>query len=119
MTEPLPDIDVLGRALYAELLRRAGDPQTARNLPGTHLMTLFQTYQKHLEKKLEIEQAKLAEEKLDPMEMIDQPGLPLDLRVQILYEYTDELEDTWRKASAKLEELLKEAESLAEAAQVS
>lgn len=93
-----------------ELHRRLATPELAQDLPGTLLMKVAMDYVKHLEKRNEIEEAKLALEKLDPLEMVDQPGLPLVLRMEVLSEYLDELDEARRAAGARAISLYEEFE---------
>ena len=88
-----------------EMRRRLGNSEKAADLPGTLLMRLVEQYIKAVEKRNEIEQAKLEQEEIDAMEMIDQPGLPLDYRVEMLEEFLGEIQDVWLAGSARLEEL--------------
>lgn len=91
-----------------ELNRRLATPQLAEDLPGTLLMKVAMDYVRYLAERNAIEQAKLNQEKVDPLEMIDQPGLNLSMRVEILAEYLEEVEDYWTRASARMAELLEE-----------
>lgn len=108
MSQSELDFDRIGEGVMMELNRRLGAPELAQDLPGTLLMKVAMDYVKHLEKRNEIEQAKLDQEHIDPLEMIDQPGIPLDMRIEILYEYIGELETYWTTSSNRLEELLQE-----------
>jgi len=92
-----------------ELNRRLGSPELAQDLPGTLLMKVAMDYVKHLEARNAIERAKLEQVKLDPLEMIDQPGLSLAHRINILHDYIDDVEEAWRAASVRIEALLEEA----------
>jgi hypothetical protein len=105
-----PDFDAIGTRVMVELNRRLGSPELAQDLPGTLLMKVAMDYVKHLEERNRIEQAKLNQEKLDPLEMIDQPGLTVAMRIEILSEYIEELEGYWKDASTRMAELLEAAE---------
>lgn len=91
-----------------ELHRRLGSPELAQELPGTLLMKVAMDYVKHLERRNDIEQAKLDQEQVDPLEIVQQPGLPLDMRFEILSDYIEELEGAWRGASEIMETILEE-----------
>lgn len=95
-----------------ELHRRLGNPQLAQDLPGTLLMKVASDYVKHLEKRNEIEQAKLEQEHEDPLVVVAQPGLPWEMRFEIINDYTDELETQWRAASVIMVELLAEYDEI-------
>lgn len=94
-----------------ELHRRLATPALAQDLPGTLLMKVAMDYVKHLEKRNELEEAKLAQEKLDPLEMIDQPGLPITLRMQVLNEYLTELDEARAAAATRAIALYEEFEA--------
>lgn len=96
----------MGEAVLDELDRRLSNPEEARDLPGTLLMNLAKDYLKYKQEKLALERAKLEEKKLDPLSMIDQPGLGKDRRIAILAEFLADVEDVWRRASTRMEELL-------------
>lgn len=97
--------DDMGKLISKELRRRLGNREKAAELPGTLLMRLFESYTKAIEKRNEIEKAKLEQEKLDPLEIVNQEGLPDETKLEILLEYVDELEDQWRRASEIIVEL--------------
>lgn len=99
-----------------ELNRRLATPSLAEDLPGTLLMKVAMDYVKHLEERNKIEEAKLNQEQLDPLEMIDQPGLSHAMRIEILAEWLEEVEGYWRTASVRMEEILKEVEDESDAA---
>lgn len=107
MSEPREefDFDAIGEGVLRELNRRIQDPKRAADLPGTHLMQLAQMYAKILQKRNEIEEQKV-KEKVDPITVIDQEGLPLALRIEILTSYLDDLEEAWRSASQRMVELM-------------
>lgn len=109
-----PDFDAIGQGVLEELNRRLGSPELAQDLPGTLLMKVAESYLKYLERKQAFEEAKANIEKLDPLEMIDQPGLSLDMRIEILSEWIEEVENYWQAASARMEQLVKEAQDEAE-----
>lgn len=112
MSLEAPDFDAIGQGVLEELNRRLGSPELAQDLPGTLLMKVAESYLKYLERKQQFEEAKANIEKLDPLEMIDQEGLTLDMRIQILGEWLEEVESYWQAASTRMAELvtLKEAE---------
>lgn len=103
-----PDFDEIGQGVLEELNRRLGSPELAQDLPGSLLMKVAESYLKYLERKQTFEEAKAEQEKLDPLEIIDQPGLGVTKRVEILGQYLEEIEIEWQKASTRMEELLKE-----------
>jgi hypothetical protein len=105
-----PDFEAIGQGVLEELNRRLGSPELAEQLPGTLLMKVAESYLKYLERKQQFEEAKANIEKIDPLEMIDQPGLTITMRTEILSEYIDDLEGYWRAASDRMAELMKEAE---------
>jgi hypothetical protein len=93
----------IGKSVLAELERRLGDEADARDLPGTLLMRLAEAYLKYLDK-----QAQEQEEELHYMtalEAIDQEGLPLESKVEILTDYLAKLDEDRRIAIERLEEL--------------
>lgn len=96
-----------------ELHRRLATPSLAQDLPGTLLMKVAMDYVKHLERRNEIEEAKMNAEKVDPLEMVNQPGLPFDMRWAIIDEYLDEVTDYWQRASQIRIELEEEGKQLA------
>lgn len=102
------DFEGIGQGVLEELSRRLGTPELAQDLPGTLLMKVAESYLKYLEKKQAFEESKQEAVKLDPLDVIDQPGLGVERRVVILGQYLEELEDTWTRASSRMEELLKE-----------
>lgn len=108
MSQQEVDFDQIGERVMVELNRRLGSPELAQDLPGTLLMKVAMDYVKYLEQRNAIEQAKLDAEKVDPIEMVNQPGLPLEMRWEIIDAYLDEVEDYWRRASVIREELEKE-----------
>lgn len=115
MTFEPPDYDAIGLGVLEELNRRLGTPELAQDLPGTLLMKVAESYLKYLERRQQFEEAKANIDKIDPLDMIDQEGLTLDMRVEILSEYIDDLENFWTTASARMEQLMKEAEERANA----
>lgn len=102
------DFEGIGQGVLEELNRRLGSPALAQDLPGTLLMKVAESYLKYLERKQAYEESKQEAEKLDPLDVIDQPGLGAERRVVILGQYLEELEDFWQRASKRMEELLKE-----------
>lgn len=102
------DFEGIGQGVLEELNRRLGSPALAQDLPGTLLMKVAESYLKYLERKQAFEESKQEAEKLDPLDVIDQPGLGAERRVVILGQYLEELEDFWQRASKRMEELLKE-----------
>lgn len=107
----MPDIGItefeqIGQGVLEELNNRLGNADRAGDLPGTLLMKIAESYLKYLERKQQIEEAKLNQEKLDPLEMIDLEGLDLDARIEILAEWIEECEKDWTNASARMAELL-------------
>lgn len=93
-----------------ELDRRLGSDEDAKDLPGTLLMQLAKDYVTYLKRKQELEEEKLGQEKVDPLEMIDQPGLGLERRIAILAEYLTDVEDVWRRGSDIMEQLLRDSQ---------
>src|SRR5438067_712307 len=91
-----------------ELHNRLGSPEMARELPGTLLMKVAMDYVKHLERRNELLAAKQDQEKIDPLDVIDLPGLDVERRVVILAEYLGDIEEAWQRASKRMEELLEE-----------
>lgn len=108
MSQAEVSFEQIGGLVMNELHRRLGAPELAQDLPGTLLMKVAGDYIKHIERRNEIEQAKLEQEHVNPLEIVDQEGLPLEMRFEILTEYLDEVESAWRHASARMEDLLKE-----------
>lgn len=108
MSETPIDFEGIGQGVLEELNRRLGSPALAQDLPGTLLMKVAESYLKYLERKQAYEESKQEAEKLDPLDVIDQPGLGAERRVVILGQYLEELEDFWQRASKRMEELLKE-----------
>lgn len=100
----------MGQRLLEELDRRLGSAEAAADLPGTLLMKLTQDYVNYLNRKQKAEEELLAQEKVDPLTMVYQPGLSLERRVLLMSEYVEEVEDVWRRGSAILAELLEEVE---------
>lgn len=102
------DFEGIGQGVLEELNRRLGTPELAQDLPGTLLMKVAESYLKYLERKQAFEESKQEAEDIDPLDVIDQPGLGPERKVVILGQYLEELEDYWQRASARMEELLKE-----------
>jgi hypothetical protein len=103
-----PDFDAIGQGVLEELNRRLGSPELAADLPGSLLMKVAESYLKYLEKKQAYLESQGETVKVNPMEMINQPGLTLARRVVILSEYLWELETIWREASTLMVALMKE-----------
>lgn len=102
-------MDDIGEKVLAELNRRLNSPLEAAEIPGTQLMQLAQRYIASLEKLAQAAAEDAPdEEKLLPLELIDVPGLSTERKVEILDPYLDRLEEEWRAASSRYEELLKE-----------
>lgn len=115
MTLETTDFDAIGQGVLEELNRRLGNPELAQDLPGTLLMKVAESYLKYLERRQQFEEAKANIDKIDPLDMIDQEGLTVDMRIEILGEYIGDLEDYWGRASERMEQLMKEAEERANA----
>lgn len=100
----------IGSAVLTELERRLGEESDARDLPGTLLMRLAEKYLQYLDKV-----AKEADEEkhyMTAMEAIDQEGLPLDSKVEILKDYIDKLEEDHTIALERLHVLIREQNGL-------
>lgn len=93
----------IGEKVLKELERRLGSASDAADLPGTLLMRLAEMYIKFLEK----EAANKSEnvEYMTALEAIDQEGLPVETKKQILADYIAKLEEDVRLAQAKMEEI--------------
>lgn len=102
MSEYEIDFDSIGQGVIQELYRRLGSAELAQDLPGTLLMKFAESYLKAIEKRNEIEAAKLESKTMNPLEMIDQPGMALPYRYTMLLEYLNELEEWWKTASARM-----------------
>jgi uncharacterized protein (DUF2267 family) len=95
----------IGGKVLRELDRRL-DTDEAGELAGTLLMRLAEQYLKYLEK-----QAAQEEEEqhfMTAMEAIDQEGIPIASKIEILTDYIDKLESDHKGATDRLAELLKE-----------
>lgn len=93
----------IGGQVLTELERRLGHGADAKDLPGTLLMRLAEQYLKYLDKKAQ-EQEEEAHY-MTAMEAIDQEGLPLDVKVQILSDYIVKLEEDMMQAVTRHAEL--------------
>jgi hypothetical protein len=87
----------------AELERRLESHEEAKDLPGTLLMRLVEQYLRYLDKKAKEEEEEL--HYLTPLEAIDQPGLPVENKIEILTEYLKKLEEDKTQAQERLNEL--------------
>lgn len=74
-------------------------------------MKFAESYLKAIERRNELLAAKNEQEKIDPLEMVDQPGMEIQERVLILTDYVEELDAHIADARDKLRELIKEWES--------
>lgn len=96
----------VGTKVLGELNRRLTTTE-ARELPGTLLMRLAEQYMKHLEKKQQAD-AEMDMEWLTPLQAIDQEGLPVESKIEILAIYMDQLQKDHQTATIRLLELQKE-----------
>lgn len=108
MSEPIFDSadaywERVGHKVLGEVERRL-DMGEGDGLPGTLLMRLAEQYLKYLERKAKEAESEEAEY-LTPLEAIDQEGLPLETKIEILTTYMQQLQDDHEKATAKLAEL--------------
>lgn len=108
MSQYESDFDSIGVRVIEELQRRLSSPELAQDLPGTLLMKFAESYLKAIEKRNEIEAAKLENKSTNPLEMIDQSGMALPYRYAMLLEYLTELEEWWVTASARMVEIVEE-----------
>lgn len=97
-------LDDIGEKVLAELNRRLDSASLANEIPGTQLMQIAQRYLAHLEAERKLKE-EIVEEKLHPLEAVDNHGIPLELRYKILWEYLDEIETTWRDVSERVREM--------------
>lgn len=100
----------IGGQVLRELERRLGDHEDASDLPGTLLMRLAEQYLKYLDKKAADEEEELSF--MTAMEAIDQEGLPLESKAQILTDYIAKLESDHTIAINRLSEVRKEIHGL-------
>lgn len=98
------DFEKIGEDVLAELGRRLETKAGRETLPGTLLMKLAENYLKYLEKK-QAQEGDRHEEVLTALEIIDQPGLSIDKKYEILEAYIDELQDELRTVSVRMEEI--------------
>lgn len=105
--DKMPEFEKLGELVMDELERRLKDKNDAKGLPGTLLMRLAEQYIKYLEKKDAQEAAmqELLAITVTPLQMIDQEGLSVERKLEILYAYLKQIETEWVAASARLVEL--------------
>lgn len=96
----------IGGKVLAELERRLGSEADARELPGTLLMRLAEKYLQYLDKLQREEEDE--KQYMTALEAIDQEGLPLGNKIEILRDYIDKLEEDHTIALERLGELLKE-----------
>lgn len=95
--------DKLGSKVMRELEHRLTDQELASEVPGTLLMGLADRYIKHLEKKAALEEA--TTEYMTALEAIDQEGLPDDVKITILNDYIEKLNEDIAEARSRLEQL--------------
>lgn len=95
--------DRLGSKVMRELERRLTDRETASEVPGTLLMGLADRYIKHLERKAAQEETQT--EYMTALEAIDQEGLPDDVKIQILKDYIEKLNEDIVEATTRLSQL--------------
>lgn len=94
----------IGGQVLGELDRRLRSGE-AKDLPGTLLMRLAEQYLKWLDKQAE-KAAQEESEYLTPLEAIDQEGLPVERKIEILQVYMDQLVADHKLAEEKLKELI-------------
>jgi hypothetical protein len=92
----------MGGKVLGELNRRL-DSGEGKDLPGTLLMRLAELYLKRLEKLAA--EADEEVEYLTPLQAIDQEGLPIESKIEILSGYVEQLKTDLSAATARLEEL--------------
>ena len=94
--------DRIGGKVLSEVERRL-DGGDVKDLPGTLLMRLAELYLKRLEQKAKEEEEEL--HYMSALEAIDQEGLPVESKIQILTDYLAKLESDREEAEARLAEL--------------
>lgn len=99
------DFEEMGENVLKELSRRLRVPELARGLPGTQLLKLAENYMKYLERKHLQDTANPDTHPVSAIEIIDQQGISLEKKHEIMGEYLDQLEREWKEASQRMAEL--------------
>lgn len=100
----------IGGKVLTELERRLSEGSSAADLPGTLLMRLAEKYITYMEKLARQEEADIPY--MTAMDAIDQEGLPIENKIQILQDYISKLESDHTIAINRLAELEREKHGL-------
>lgn len=105
------DYEQMGENVLGELSRRLRTPALAEGLPGTLLMKLAENYLKYLERKQLNDEGKPENHPVTALEIIDQPGLSVEKKFEIMNDYIGQLEDEWKQASERMVEIVGELQA--------